>query len=89
MEQRKKYKGYYTRKNNNSLTLDSYLSALPSDNKIIKRNDYSYLTNCVTHEDRNPSLCISQGQSRVVFKCYSGCSQSQLGEYFKEKLGGL
>ena len=89
MQDRNKYKGYYTRKNNNSLTLDSYLSALPSDNKIIKRNDYSYLTNCVTHEDRNPSLCISQGQSRVVFKCYSGCSQSQLGEYFKENLGGL
>ena len=89
MTSKPNYKGYYNRKSYNNINLNSYLSALPSDNKIIKRNDYSYLTNCVTHEDRNPSLCISQGDNRVVFKCYAGCSQTDLGDYFRSKLGGL
>ena len=86
---RKQYKGYYTRNRYNTPTLKSYLEALPTDNKIIKRNDFSYLTNCVAHEDNNPSLSISQGNSQIVFKCHAGCSQDQVAQYFKNKLGGL
>ena len=86
---RKQYKGYYTRNSYNTPTLKGYLEALPRDNKIIKRNDFSYLTNCVAHEDNNPSLSISQGNSKIVFKCHAGCSQDQVAAYFKNKLGGL
>ena len=89
MTSKPNYKGYYNRKSYNNINLNSYLSALPSDNKIIKRNDFSYLTNCVAHEDNNPSLSISQGNTQIVFKCHAGCSQDQVAAYFKNKLGGL
>jgi uncharacterized protein (DUF39 family) len=89
MQSRNKYKGYYNKKNYNSQTLKTYLGVLPPGNKIIKRNDYSYLTNCVAHEDNNPSLSISQGNTKVVFKCHAGCSQDQVAAFFSQKLGGL
>jgi len=84
----KKYSGYYTRKNFSSLTLREYLNALPFDNNTSKIGEDRYITNCVAHEDRNPSMAISQGDKQVVFKCFAGCDQSKILKYFQDKLGG-
>ena len=57
-----------------NLTLQNFLNVLPASNKIKKVRDNSYLTNCVSlgHEDKNPSMIISQGNKQVVFKCFCG-----------------
>lgn len=33
------------------------------------------LTHCPAHDDRHPSLSVSDGNSGAVWKCHSGCSQ--------------
>ena len=86
--QTKNYSGYYTRKEFSSHTLRDYLDALPSDNNTQKLSEDRYITNCVAHEDRNPSMAISQGNKQVVFKCFAGCDQSNILKYFQDKLGG-
>lgn len=83
-----KYSGYYTRKDFSSHTLRDYLDALPFDNDTQKIGEDKYITNCVAHDDRNPSMAISQGNKQVVFKCFAGCDQSKILEYFQKKLGG-
>ena len=72
------------------LTLQNFLNVLPTSNKIKKVRDNSYLTNCVSlgHEDKNPSMIISQGNKQVVFKCFAGCKQEALLDYFRSALGG-
>ena len=55
-------------------------------NKFKKLREDSYLTNCPCHDDNNPSLAISQGHSRVIFKCFAGCSQQELLNYFSNEL---
>ena len=62
-----KYSGYYTRKDFSSHTLRDYLDALPFDNDTQKIGEDKYITNCVAHDDRNPSMAISQGNKQVVF----------------------
>ena len=84
----KNYSGYYTRKEYSSHTLRDYLNALPFDNNTSKIGEDRYITNCVAHEDRNPSMAISQGDKQVVFKCFAGCDQSKILKYFQDKLGG-
>ena len=78
----------YNRKRRDSKTLQDYLDVLPSSNTIKEIGDGRYLTNCIGHEDNNPSMAISQGKSKVVFKCFAGCDQTKLSSYFNEKLGG-
>ena len=81
---------HYSRSTRNSPNLQEHLDALPKSNTIKKVRDDSYLTNCVAlgHEDKNPSMIISQGSKRVVFKCFAGCSQEDLLDYFRSTLGG-
>ena len=55
-----------------NLTLQNFLNVLPASNKIKKVRDNSYLTNCVSlgHEDKNPSMIISQGNKQVSFQMF-------------------
>jgi hypothetical protein len=71
-----------------SLTIDDYLDVLPHSNQIKKLTNNSYLTNCVgkNHEDKNPSMALSQGDKYVVYKCFAECPQEELTSYFNEKL---
>ena len=71
-----------------SLTIDDYLDVLPHSNQIKKLSNNSYLTNCVgkNHNDKKPSMGLSQGDKHVVYKCFAGCSQEELTSYFNEKL---
>ena len=79
---------YNTTKGMSSLTIHDYVDALPRSNQIKKLSNNSYLTNCVgkNHDDRKPSMGISQGDRCVVYKCFAGCSQEELTSYFNEKL---
>jgi len=69
-----------------NLTLQNYIDVLPKTNKYKKLGEDSFLTNCPVHDDNNPSLAISQGHSRVIFKCFAGCSQQELLAYFSNEL---
>ena len=73
-----------------SPTLQDYIDVLPrtEDFKLIKRSNTSFLTNCIGHEDKNPSMIISQGNKRVIYKCFACCSQEHLTDCFNEKLRG-
>lgn len=49
--------------------------ALPRGRRI--RQD-KYIACCPAHDDRDPSLSISQNQNTVLVHCWSGCSQSEV-----------
>ena len=72
-------------------TIDDYANCLPSSNRVRWYGKEKFLTNCVNpnHPDRNPSMLVKKGHTRIVFKCYAGCSQTDLGDYFRSKLGAL
>ena len=71
-----------------SLTIDDYVDVLPHSNQIKKLSNNSYLTNCVgkDHDDKKPSMALSQGDKYVVYKCFAECPQEELTSYFNEKL---
>ena len=60
-------------------------------NKVKLSGSKRFYTNCVLpdHLDRNPSLVIKQGDTRVVFSCLAGCDRDELTDYFRSALGGL
>jgi len=43
-----------------------------------KRAGSAWLACCPAHPDRNPSLRITQGYSRVLLHCYAGCEPSAI-----------
>ncbi len=82
-----------------SLTLRDYLDELPPSNqlkwqpknktlangKIIKVS--GYMTNCVAagHDDFDPSLHLYEGDTRIVFHCYSCGNRESINNYFHNK----
>jgi|TARA_B100001964_G_C13729897_1_gene378358 hypothetical protein len=83
---------YHTTFKGSSPTLQDYIDVLPrTENfKLIKRSNNSYITNCVgkNHNDRNPSMALARGDKRVVYKCFAGCPQEHLTDFFNGKLRG-
>ena len=71
-----------------SPTLQDYIDVLPrtEDYKLIKLNENSFLTNCVGHDDRNPSMILSQGKKGIVYHCFAGCSQKKITDFFNANL---
>ena len=37
-----------------------------------------YIACCPAHEDRNPSLSITQGKDRLLVHCFAGCTQAEV-----------
>ena len=37
-----------------------------------------YVACCPAHEDRNPSLSITQGKDRLLVHCFAGCTQAEV-----------
>ena len=64
------------------------VDVLPSSNTYKKLNDNSILTNCVAHDDNNPSMCLTQKRDRVYFHCFSGCDQRDVAKAFAQLLRG-
>ncbi len=89
----------YTPVDYDSLTLRDYLDELPSSNqtKYYPKNKYNedgsyleiprYFTNCVAsnHNDRHPSMVLYEGDTRIVFHCYSCGNRDSINSYFHNK----
>lgn len=91
-----RHQNYYSK--DNTLDREDYLELKDYErhcssigNKIKWSGSERFYTNCVhpDHNDRNPSLVIKQGDTRVIFSCLSGCDRNELTDYFRSKLGGL
>ena len=89
----------YTPVDYDSLTLKDYLEELPSSNKTnyYPKKKYSedgsyveiplYLTNCVSpaHDDIHPSMVLYEGDTRIVFHCYSCGNREAINNYFHQR----
>lgn len=66
-----------TDKNHTSISpLDRVLDLLPD----AKRKNGYYMARCPAHEDKEPSLSISQGNKGVVLTCHAGCDTALILE---------
>lgn len=46
--------------------------------KVKPAGDRAWIARCPAHEDREPSLSISQGDKAVVMHCHAGCSTKEI-----------
>ena len=72
----------YSRK---QVTVKDFVDALPKNN-VIKKIPNGVITNCVIHDDNNPSLSICQGTKQILVNCFSGCDRKDILSYFYEKI---
>ena len=59
----------------NNTSLSSIASGL---NKVRWRGDYKFLACCPAHDDRNPSLSVSDKSGKILVKCWAGCTQEEV-----------
>jgi len=71
--------------NRKQVTVKDFVDALPKDN-VIKKLPNGVITNCVAHEDNNPSLSICQGTTQILVNCFSGCDRKDVLSYFYERI---
>ena len=71
--------------NKKSVTVKDFVDVLPKDN-VIKKLPNGVITNCVIHEDNNPSLSIVQGTTQILVNCFSGCDRKDVLSYFYERI---
>lgn len=43
-----------------------------------RRNGAGWMALCPAHEDRNPSLCFSEGQGQALVHCHAGCETGEV-----------
>jgi hypothetical protein len=55
-------------------TIDDILARLQG----VKKNGSGYMACCPAHEDKNPSLSISEKDDKVLLKCFAGCTYEQI-----------
>jgi len=56
------------------LTLDSLAHSL----RARKSGSSTWMARCPAHEDRNPSLAITERDGKVLFFCHAGCRQEDV-----------
>jgi hypothetical protein len=74
--------------NTNKPTVEDFVEALPSGNEVIRTGNW-IVTNCVhpTHEDKDPSMLLRQGDNNVIIKCKSrDCDKQELLSYFYKNI---
>ena len=71
--------------NRKQVTVKDFVDVLPKDN-VIKKLPNGVITNCVAHDDNNPSLSICQGTKQILVNCFSGCDRKDILRYFYEKI---
>jgi len=59
----------------NNTTLSSIASGL---NKVKWHGDYEILACCPAHDDRNPSLSVSDKNGKILVHCWAGCTQEEV-----------
>src|SRR5262249_37238789 len=63
---------------NRNTTASDYIAAL-------RGNPYTGMCRCPAHDDKNPSLHISDGRKGVVFHCFASCSQERVIEALRAR----
>jgi len=58
-----------------NITLSSIASAL---DKVRWHGDYKFTACCPAHDDRNPSLSVSDSNGKILVKCWAGCTQEEV-----------
>lgn len=61
---------------------EKLLDALQKNGAMVKPQPNGYLTTCPvpSHEDRNPSFSVQEGNGMVLYRCRSGCDQQVVTE---------
>ena len=58
---------------------DTTLSGLASGlQKVRWHGDYKFIACCPAHDDKHPSLSVTDSNGKILLKCFSGCSQEQV-----------
>lgn len=50
-----------------------------------KRSGSGWMALCPSHDDRNPSLSLSDSESGLLWHCHAGCSQEAVAAAFRER----
>ena len=56
----------------NNTSLSSIASGL---NKVMWHGENKFSACCPAHDDRNPSLSVSDKNGKILVKCWAGCTQ--------------
>ena len=59
----------------NTTTLSSIANGLQ---KVRRQGDYKFSASCPAHDDRNPSLFVSDINGKILVKCFAGCTQEEV-----------
>ncbi len=59
----------------NTTTLSSIANGLQ---RVRRQGDYKFSACCPAHDDRNPSLFISDKNGKILVKCFAGCTQEEV-----------
>jgi len=59
----------------NNTTLESLASGLQ---KARWQGDYKFSACCPAHYDKHPSLSVTETNSKILLKCFAGCSQDSV-----------
>ncbi|GIV12928.1 MAG: hypothetical protein KatS3mg021_1210 [Fimbriimonadales bacterium] len=66
------------------MNLDSILPHFP---RALRQPDGSYMVNCPAHDDRTPSLHLTEKDGRLLWHCHAGCPQEAVGEALRRLAG--
>lgn len=50
-----------------------------------KKSKDGYICHCPAHDDKNPSLSVTEKNDKILFHCFAGCSQEQVIDQLKAK----
>jgi hypothetical protein len=67
------------------ITADTICQALQCDNPSCACHKSGGLVHCPGHEDRTPSLSVSEKNGKILVKDFGGCSQDRVISALKEK----
>ena len=56
----------------------SSVAQLSNLERFKKLGGNRYIACCPAHDDRNPSLSITQGKDKLLVHCFAGCSQAEV-----------
>jgi len=66
-------------------TVNTTLSSIASGlDKVRWHGDYKFTACCPAHDDRNPSLSVSDSNGKILVKCWAGCSQESVIGAFRD-----
>ena len=57
------------------MTLDAFSNRLQG---VRSRGPGKLSARCPSHDDRNPSLSVSEGERGILLRCFSGCSVDEI-----------